>query len=57
MGTLFGGGGIFKKKVTITRVYEINTPLLLSLDKIKPNCAIMVVNEKEAYNMVEFILP
>jgi hypothetical protein len=38
--------------VRITRVYEINTPLLLSLDKIEPNSAIMVVNEKVAYYIV-----
>jgi hypothetical protein len=57
MGTLFGGGGIFQKKVTIPRVNEINTPLLLSLDKRKPNSAIMVVNEKEAYYRVDFLLP
>ncbi len=49
MGRLFGQVGIFQNKVTIQQVYEINTPSLLSLDKIEPNCAIMVVNEKEAY--------
>ncbi len=51
-GYAFWRGGDFQKKVTITRVYEINTPSLLSLDKIEPNCAIMVVNEKEAYYIV-----
>ncbi len=56
-GYNFQRGGDFPKKVTITRVYEINTPSLLSLDKIEPNCAVVVVNEKEAYYIVQFILP